>query len=119
MSLKFLILPSNPLGHVCFHFVEVSQQLKAVRILDANHVTLALSVSLGLYLVWDVYYCRESDYFEIRNGIFLWSKIVVVTEKLFLSLEPGKKNQLFVVLVPFSSTVFEVKSLFMYCSQLI
>lgn len=79
------------------------------------HVTLALFVSLGVYLVWDGCYSRESGHFEIRSGIFLWLK-VIVTEKLFLSLEPGKKNQLLVVLVPFGSDVFKTKSLFVCCS---
>lgn len=33
--------------YVCFHFVEVSQQLKAIGTLDTSHVTLALFVSPG------------------------------------------------------------------------
>lgn len=87
LSLKFL-LPSL-LGYVCFHFVKVSQQLKAVGTLEANHVILAFFVNPGGVLRGVIRcHCRGSGSFEIRSGsfeirsdIFLWLR-VIVTGKL-------------------------------------
>lgn len=94
LSLKFL-LPS-PLGYVCFHFVKVSQQLKAVGTLGANHVILAFFVNPGRVFRGVIRcHCRgsgsfeirsgsfevRSGSFEIRSGIFPWLR-VIVTGKL-------------------------------------
>lgn len=52
--------------YVCFYFVEVRQQLKAIGTLDANHDILAFSVSPeGVFRsgVWDL---MLSSHFEIR-----------------------------------------------------
>ena len=59
-------------------------------------------------------HCRESGSFEVRSGIFLWLG-VIITEKLFSSSEPGRKNQPFVP-VSFSSGVFVAKSQSACCS---